>query len=91
MKQKLSLAPPSALSRQTWRVPRRPATGSGGLSQRNRARLSRGLGFSIGAVSRLLMMRFPLWKPVWLVVSRPLVLISDVIFLHDTILSPYRK
>lgn len=49
------------------------------------------LGFSIGVANAVMMMRFPLWQPVWSVVNRPLILISGVIFLHDNIPSPYRE
>lgn len=49
------------------------------------------LGFSIGVANAVLMMRFPLWQPIWSVLNRPLILISGVIFLHDGIPSPYRE
>lgn len=49
------------------------------------------LGFGIGVLNCLLISRHAIWATVWSVITRPLVLISGVIFLHDRIPEPYRE
>ncbi|NHQ75674.1 ABC transporter permease [Roseovarius gahaiensis] len=48
------------------------------------------LGFGVGMLNCVLISRNPVWASVWSVATRPLVLISGVIFLHDRIPDPYR-
>lgn len=50
--------------------------------------LSLGLGF--GVLNCVIMLRFPIWQSIWGVVTRPLVLVSGVIFLPEMIPQPYR-
>jgi len=52
--------------------------------------MSAALGFGIGVLNCLMVSRHALWQTVWSVITRPLVLISGVIFLHDRIPEPYR-
>lgn len=47
-------------------------------------------GFGVGALNCLLIARYPTWQSVWGVITRPLLLISGVIFLHDKVPEPYR-
>lgn len=49
-----------------------------------------GLGLGIGMLNCMLFARYPLWSTAWSVITRPLVLVSGVIFLHDNIPEPYR-
>ena len=48
------------------------------------------LGFGVGALNCVLVSRHAIWNTVWSVITRPLLLISGVIFLHDRIPEPYR-
>jgi len=48
------------------------------------------LGFGVGALNCLLISRHAIWATVWSVISRPLLFISGVIFLHERIPEPYR-
>lgn len=48
------------------------------------------LGLGVGTINCFLRSMFPVWQQVWGIVTRPLVLISGVIFLHDRIPEPYR-
>jgi capsular polysaccharide transport system permease protein len=48
------------------------------------------LGFGVGVLNCLLISRHAIWGTVWSVISRPLLFISGVIFLHDQIPEPYR-
>jgi len=48
------------------------------------------LGFGVGALNCLLISRHAIWGTVWSVISRPLLFVSGVIFLHDNIPEPYR-
>ena len=48
------------------------------------------LGLGVGLLNAVLMAYYPIWQAAWSVLSRPLVLISGVIFLHDRIPQPYR-
>lgn len=46
-------------------------------------------GLGVGSLNAVLVMRLPIWGLVWGTVTRPLMLISGVIFLHDEIPDPY--
>lgn len=41
------------------------------------------LGFGIGCLNCFLFIRFPVWSQLWLIVTRPLFLISGVLFLYE--------
>ena len=45
--------------------------------------LTAALGLGVGCLNCFLFMRFPVWKQVWSIATRPLFLISGVIFLYD--------
>jgi capsular polysaccharide transport system permease protein len=49
------------------------------------------LGLGIGTLNAVLMAYYPIWQSIWSVFTRPLVLVSGVIFLHDRIPEPYRE
>ncbi len=51
--------------------------------------LAAGLGLGTGILNALLFLRFPIWQSVWSILTRPLVLISGVIFLIERIPDPY--
>lgn len=48
------------------------------------------LGAGIGVVNCVLTAYAPVWSRVWVVLNRPLVIISGVIFLHDSVPEPWR-
>lgn len=48
------------------------------------------LGLGFGLMNCVLISRAAIWQTVWSVITRPLVLISGVIFLHDIVPLPYR-
>lgn len=48
------------------------------------------LAMGIGLLDCYLTARFKVWSSIWGIVTRPLVIISGVIFLHDEIPEPYR-
>jgi len=48
------------------------------------------LGFGVGVLNCLLVSRHAIWGTVWSVITRPLLFVSGVIFLHDSIPEPYR-
>jgi capsular polysaccharide transport system permease protein len=48
------------------------------------------LGFGIGTLNCFLVTRYPLWRTAWGILTRPLVLISGVIFLHEKVPEPFR-
>ncbi|WP_439526083.1 ABC transporter permease [Roseovarius mucosus] len=48
------------------------------------------LGAGIGTLNCFLLSVFPIWERAWAVLNRPLLLISGVIFLFDTVPLPYR-
>lgn len=48
------------------------------------------LGLGIGLLNCFLFMRAPMWRTVWNIMTRPLVLLSGVIFLHEKVPEPYR-
>jgi capsular polysaccharide transport system permease protein len=41
------------------------------------------LGFGIGCLNCFLFMRFPAWSQLWLIITRPLFLISGVVILYE--------
>lgn len=45
--------------------------------------LTAALGLGVGCLNCFLFMRFPVWKQLWSIATRPLFLISGVIFLYD--------
>ena len=45
--------------------------------------LTAALGLGVGCLNCFLFMRFPVWNQIWSIVTRPLFLISGVIFLYD--------
>lgn len=49
------------------------------------------LGLGLGIINAVLMAYYPIWQSIWSILTRPLVLASGVIFLHDRIPSPYRE
>lgn len=42
------------------------------------------LGLGIGCLNAFLFMRFPVWQQIWSIMTRPLFLISGVIFLYES-------
>jgi len=48
------------------------------------------LCFGIGTLNCFLFLRFPIWQRAWSILTRPLVIVSGIIFLFDTIPEPYR-
>ena len=52
--------------------------------------LAAGLGLGVGLLNCLLISRHQLWHTVWSVLTRPLVLLSGVVFLHDGVPQPWR-
>lgn len=49
-----------------------------------------GLALGIGTLNCLLIAFFPLWEKVWSLVTRPLFLLSAVLYLFETVPLPYR-
>lgn len=49
------------------------------------------LGLGVGVLNAVLMAYLPIWQSVWSIATRPLVLISGVILLHDRLPDPYRS
>lgn len=47
-------------------------------------------GTAVGLMNGFLSMRYQLWGRVWSIVNRPMVFISGVIFLYDSMPEPYR-
>lgn len=47
------------------------------------------IGFGVGVVNCLLISRHPVWGTVWSVIMRPLLLVSGVIILHESVPEPY--
>lgn len=45
----------------------------------------------IGSMNCFLISRFPLWQQVWGIMTRPLFIVSGVLFLYDSIPEPYRS
>jgi capsular polysaccharide transport system permease protein len=52
--------------------------------------LSGALAFGIGVLNCFLVTRFPIWQRSWAVMMRPMVLISGVMILHETVPQPLR-
>lgn len=48
------------------------------------------LGGGLGTFNCFMTVRFPIWGSIWKVISRPLVLISGIILLPESIPEPYR-
>ncbi len=48
------------------------------------------IGMGVGMLNCVLVSRQAIWASIWSVITRPLILISGVIILHDTIPQPYR-
>lgn len=48
------------------------------------------LALGIGVLNCVLISRYPLWQSIWSVINRPLILISGVIFIPESIPQPYR-
>lgn len=48
------------------------------------------LGLGVGLLNCFLITRFVMWGTAWGIISRPLMLLSGVIFLYDGIPQPYR-
>ncbi|PVA05223.1 sugar ABC transporter permease [Thalassorhabdomicrobium marinisediminis] len=48
------------------------------------------LAFGVGTVNAVLFTAFPIWQRVWSILTRPLVLLSGVIFIFDNVPQPYR-
>ncbi|MBC7181534.1 MAG: ABC transporter permease, partial [Roseovarius sp.] len=48
------------------------------------------LGAGVGTINCFLLSVFPIWERAWAVLNRPLLLVSGVIFLFDTVPLPYR-
>lgn len=48
------------------------------------------LGLAIGILNAVIMAYYPIWQSVWGITTRPLFLLSGIIFLHDRIPEPYR-
>jgi capsular polysaccharide transport system permease protein len=43
------------------------------------------LGMSVGTVNAYLLTRFPIWQPIWSVLTRPLFVISGIFFTYDAL------
>lgn len=48
------------------------------------------LGAGVGTLNCFLLSVFPIWERAWAVLNRPLLIISGVIFLYDSVPMPYR-
>ncbi len=48
------------------------------------------LGAGVGTLNCFAMSMFPVWQQVWSIVTRPLILVSGVIFLFDAVPEPWR-
>lgn len=53
--------------------------------------MSAAIGFGVGVMNSLLVARYPIWQSIWGVMTRPMLLVSGVIFLHDKVPEPYRS
>lgn len=49
------------------------------------------LGLGIGCLNAFINMKLPVWQQFWGVLTRPLMLISGVIILHENIPEPYKS
>lgn len=52
--------------------------------------MSMALGLGVGVFNCFLFTMFPIWQRIWTVVTRPLFILSCILFLFDTIPQPYR-
>jgi len=48
------------------------------------------LGFGIGSLNCFLISVLPIWERVWAVLNRPLVFVSGVLFLHESVPEPWQ-
>lgn len=48
------------------------------------------LGTGVGTLNCFLLSMFPAWERTWAILTRPLFIVSAVIFLYDTVPLPYR-
>jgi len=48
------------------------------------------LALGVGMINALLFTAFPVWQRVWSIITRPLFLVSGVIFIFDSVPQPYR-
>ena len=53
--------------------------------------MAAGLGLGVGTFNCFLRSMFPVWQQVWGILTRPLLLVSGIIFLHENIPDPYRS
>lgn len=53
--------------------------------------MSASLALGIGVMNALLISMFPVWQQVWGIVTRPLFLISGIIFTYERIPDPYQS
>ncbi len=49
------------------------------------------LGIGIGSINCVLTAFAPVWSRIWVVINRPLVIMSGVIFLHDNVPEPWQS
>ncbi|RYG91014.1 sugar ABC transporter permease [Loktanella sp. IMCC34160] len=47
------------------------------------------LGLGVGLMNAVLMTRFPIWRSLWAVITRPLIFLSNVIFLIERFPEPF--
>jgi len=48
-------------------------------------------GIGVGIMNCFLMSLTPMWQQIWGIVTRPLIFVSGIIFMYDTIPEPYRS
>lgn len=48
------------------------------------------LGFGVGVLNGFLFMKYPSWQRVWAILTRPLLFVSCIFFLLETVPEPYR-
>jgi capsular polysaccharide transport system permease protein len=53
--------------------------------------LAAALGLGVGTFNCFLMSLFPLWQRVYNILTRPLLLVSGVIFIYESVPNPYRE
>lgn len=49
------------------------------------------LGIGIGTLNCLLISRFPVWQQAWSIFTRPLFLVSGIIFIYEAVPMPYQN
>ncbi|WP_415405223.1 ABC transporter permease [Tateyamaria sp. SN3-11] len=47
------------------------------------------LSFGVGAINCFMFTMFPIWQQVWSVFTRPLFIISGILFIYDSVPEPY--